>query len=185
MKTDNDEFIRSHTANPSNQLALSFDVPVEEKTERAKNPDFEKFLAELRQEAKDILDIANSLSGDKFQNQKEIPNNILAIAVGEYHKRNNIVRIEIVRTPNNKKSKPYSPWSDDRKHKDRLRKLHIRLSKKWCINELRFTALLDECAKNPQYFGLCLLPNASDRCPCSYPSPATIAARQKEMLSRN
>lgn len=185
MKTDNEEFIQSCAENPSNQLAFNFDVSVEEKRERAKNPEFEKFLAELRQEAQEILEIANSLSGSKFQNQKEIPTNILAIAVGEYHRKNNIVRIEVIRTPNNKKSKPYSPWSDDRKHKDRLRKLNIRLSKKWHIDELRFAALLDECAKNPQYFGLCLLPNASDRCPCDYPSPATIAARQKEMLSRN
>jgi len=188
MKTDNDEFLQVQTDDSVQQLSLIFDVSVmsaQLKRSRPVNPEFEKFLLELRQEAVEILTIANTMSDTKFQSQRDIPTELLARAVTEYNHRHNIVRIEVKRTVKPAAQvKPYVPWSNERKHANRIRRLYTRMAKRWKIPELRFIALLDECAKNPQYFGLCLLPNAADSCPCRYDSAATIAARQREAMFR-
>ena len=95
--TDNSEFIQS-SQGEDNQLTLAFDVAVTPEKVRHANPEFEKFLQELRQEAKDIIAIANA-NGGNYPNMKAIPNAELRIAVDEYHRQNNIVRIEVIRTP--------------------------------------------------------------------------------------
>ncbi len=95
--TDNSEFIQSNQGE-DNQLTLVFDVAVTPEKVRHASPEFEKFLAELRQEAKDIVAIANANGGD-YPDMKAIPNAELRIAVDEYHRRNNIVHIEVIRTP--------------------------------------------------------------------------------------
>lgn len=95
--TDNSEFIQS-SQSEDNQLTLAFDVAIAPEKVRHANPDFEKFLLRLRQEAKDIIAIANA-NGGNYPDMKAIPNNELRIAVDEYHRRNNIVRVEVIRTP--------------------------------------------------------------------------------------
>lgn len=95
--TDNSEFIQS-SQSEDNQLTLAFDVAVTPEKVRHVNPEFEKFLQELRQEAKDIIAIANA-NGGNYPDMKAIPNKELRIAVDEYHRQNNIVRIEVIRTP--------------------------------------------------------------------------------------
>ncbi|MCA6504110.1 MAG: hypothetical protein IM560_18990 [Pseudanabaena sp. M085S1SP2A07QC] len=176
--TDNSEFLNQRE---DNQLTLVFDVVVTPEVVRHANPKFEKFLEELRQEAKDIIAIASSNGGD-YPNMKAIPNDVLLVAVNEYHRRNNIVRIEVVRTPNNKVAKAYSPWSLERKQKERIRKMMERLHKKYAIPEMFINAVLDDCAKNTQYFGLCQI--TGDRCDVRFAPPSVIAARAKELEMR-
>ena len=176
--TDNSEFLSQVR---DDQLTLVFDVAVTPEKIRHANPDFEKFLQELRQEAKDIIAIANT-NGGNYPNMKAIPNDALLIAVNEYHRRNNIVRIEVVRTPNNKVAKAYSPWSLERKQKERIRKMNERLRKKYAIPEMFFNAVLNDCAKNIQYFGLCQI--TGDRCDVHFDAPSVIAARAKELEMR-
>lgn len=181
--TDNSEFIQS-SQGEDNQLALAFDVAVTPEKVRHANPDFEKFLAELRQEAKDIIAIANA-NGGNYPDMKAIPNNELRIAVDEYHRRNNIVRIEVIRTPpHNRIAKPYTPWSLERKQRERIRKMMERLRKKYAIPEMFVSAVLDNCFGNVQYFGLCMLPKVSDRCDVRFDAPSVIAARAKELEMR-
>lgn len=48
--------------------------------------DFEKFLADLSQETKDIVAIAN-LSGGNYSTMKDIPTNELKIAVEDYRRK--------------------------------------------------------------------------------------------------
>jgi hypothetical protein len=181
--TDNSEFIQS-SQSENNQLTLVFDVAVTPERVRHANPDFEKFLLGLRQEAKDIIAIANA-SGGNYSEMKEIPNNELRIAVDEYHRCNNIVRIEVIRTPShNRIAKPYNPWSLERKQRERIRKMMERLRKKYAIPEMFVDAVLDNCFSNVQYFGLCMLSEAGDRCDVRFDAPSVIAARAKELEMR-
>ena len=115
---------------------------------------------------------------------KAIPNNELRIAVDEYHRRNNIVRVEVIRAPHNWIAKPYTPWSLDRKQRERIRKMMERLRKKYAIPEMFVDAVLDNCFGNVQYFGLCVLPLASDRCDVRFDAPSVLAARAKELEMR-
>jgi hypothetical protein len=180
--TDNSEFIQSNQGE-DNQLALVFDVAVTSEKVRHANPEFEKFLAELRQEAKDIVAIANENGGD-YPDMKAIPNAELKIAVDEYHRRNNIVRIEVIRTPHSRVAKPYTPWSLERKQRERIRKMTERLREKYAIPEMFVSAVLDNCFGNIQYFGLCMLPLTNDRCDVRFDAPSVIAARAKELEMR-
>ena len=104
-----------------------------------------------------------------------------------WRSRNGIKTISVEREPSKfiAKSAPYKPWSNDRKWRDRLRKLRLRAEKKYQIPDLLIDFLLSEVGKNPQYFGLCMLPEASDRCPCEYDSPARLAALAKEAELRS
>ena len=177
--TDNSEFLSQVR---DDQLTLVFDVAVTPEKIRHANPDFEKFLQELRQEAKDIIAIANA-DGGNYPNMKAIPNDALLIAVNEYHRRNNIVRIEVVRTPSSTQiTKPYNPWSLERKQRERIRKMTERLRKKYAIPEMFVEAILNDCAKNIQYFGLCQI--TGDRCDVRFDAPSVIAARAKELEMR-
>ena len=180
--TDNSEFIQS-SQSEDNQLTLSFDVAITPEKVRHANPEFEKFLQGLRQEAKDIIAIANA-DGGNYPDMKAIPNNELRIAVDEYHRRNNIVKIEVIRTPHNRIAKPYNPWSLERKQRERIRKMMERLRKKYAIPKMLVDAVLDNCFGNVQYFGLCMLPMASDRCDVRFDAPSVIAARAKELEMR-
>lgn len=180
--TDNSEFIQL-SQSEDNQLTLAFDVAVTPEKVRHANPEFEKFLQGLRQEAKDIIAIANA-NGGNYPDMKAIPNAELRIAVDEYHRRNNIVRIEVIRTPHNRIAKPYTPWSLERKQRERIRKMMERLRKKYAIPEMFVNAVLDNCLGNVQYFGLCMLPMASDRCNVRFDAPSVIAARAKEFKMR-
>lgn len=180
--TDNSEFIQS-SQSEDNQLTLAFDVAVTSEKVRHANPDFEKFLLGLRQEAKDIIAIANA--NGNYPDMKAIPNNELRIAVDEYHRRNNIVKVEVIRTPpHNRIAKPYTPWSLDRKQRERIRKMMERVRKKYAIPEMFVNAVLDNCFGNIQYFGLCMLPKASDHCDVCFDAPSVIAAREKEKEMR-
>jgi hypothetical protein len=174
MKTDNNEFMGGDRID--SQLEL-FRL-----AEPAKpvNAEFQQFLESLRQETRDILAIANE--GNNYPDLKSIPNNELAIAVDKYHRANNIVHIEVHRVHNPKPSKPYSPWTPERKHRDRIRKMRERLSKKFAIPEMLINAILDDCLKNVQYFGLCQIDG--DRCDCYYEPASVIAARAKELAMR-
>ena len=179
--TDNSEFIQS-SQSEDNQLTLAFDVAVTPEIIRHANPEFEKFLQELRQEAKDIIAIAN-INGGNYPDMKAIPNNELRIAVDEYHRQNNIVHIEVIRTPpHNRIAKPYNPWSLDRKQRERIRKMMERLRKKYAIPEMFVNAILDNCAGNIQYFGLCQI--TGDHCDVRFDAPSVIAARAKELEMR-
>jgi len=64
--TDNSEFLNQRE---DNQLTLVFDVVVTPEVVRHANPKFEKFLEELRQEAKDIIAIASSNGGDYISSE--------------------------------------------------------------------------------------------------------------------
>lgn len=181
--SDNSEFLSSKEI-AHNQLSFKFDVLVEDQRVHHKKPHFEKFLLALRQETKDIIAIANA-NGGNYQDMKAIPNNELRLAVDEYDRRNNIVRIEVIHTPSyNQTAKPFKPWSKDRKHRERIRKMMDRVHKKYAIPEMLVDAVLNECFKNIQYFGLCLLPEASDRCDVRFDAPSVIAARAKELEIR-
>ena len=55
-------------------------------------------------------------------------------------------------------------------------------SKKYAIPEMFINAVLDDCAKNTQYFGLCQI--TGDRCDVRFAPPSVIAARAKELEMR-
>lgn len=59
-----------------------------------------------------------------------------------------------------------------------------RLRKKYAIPEMFVNAVLDNCLGNIQYFGLCMLPMAGDRCDVRFDAPSVIAARAKEFEMR-
>ena len=81
-------------------------------------------------------------------------------------------------------AKAYQPWSNERKFRTRIARLSAQVKKDFSIPEMRIARLLDCCAKNPQYLGLCLLPGAADRCQVSF-NIAQIAAIEKEKMLRN
>ncbi len=50
--------------------------------------------------------------------------------------------------------KPVKRWSDEAKHRNRLKRLKQRLSKEYSIPEFYESALSTELNKNPSYYGL-------------------------------
>ena len=60
----------------------------------------------------------------------------------------------IVKTP-----KPIVQWSLDAKRRVRLKKLHDRLHKQYSIPDLFHAAIGRALLKNPNYYGVCVLPS--------------------------
>lgn len=55
--------------------------------------------------------------------------------------------------------KPIAQWSIDAKRRLRLKKLHYRLRQKYSIPDLFHIAVQQDVVRNPNYYGVCILPS--------------------------
>lgn len=175
------------------QLPLVFDIPVYKPPatwQNSRTPQAEassqKILEQIRQETSEIMAVAQRIYPEEcphWDTLRAIPTEQLQVVCSEYYLLNPLpIMPEISRTP--AKPKPWQPWTIERKRRNRIRRLEVRLKKRWAIPELFIKNYLDACASNPQMFGLCLLPTASDRCPVAFDSPQKIAALELESRLR-
>jgi len=160
------------------ELPLILELPAQQENWRQyRTPEqeskFQIFLASLRKETTEMLALANQLMPEqKFVSLTELTKHELAQVSSVYFPAS-----EQEPTPQelskpgkvSKPSKPYRPWSDERKFCARILRLNARVEKDFSIPEMRIAKLLDLCAENPQYLGLCLLPILGiDRCRVSF-----------------
>lgn len=78
-----------------------------------------------------------------------------------------------------KKLKLIAQWSIDAKRRNRLKRLHDRLHRQYSIPDLFHTALMKEVLRNPNYYGICVLPCESQ---CVY--IPIINPRQQAAIDR-
>ena len=122
---------------------------------------FERMLAELRQEAMEILAIANQIFQQCWQRLQDVPTPQMGAAVKAYHREKGIVIPQTIRSGpiSNKPSRPYRPWPLERKHGERIRRMRVRAQKKYSIPNLQFDFIQSELVRLPHYFGVCPLPS--------------------------
>ncbi|QUY40309.1 hypothetical protein HRE53_27120 (plasmid) [Acaryochloris sp. 'Moss Beach'] len=122
---------------------------------------FEKMLVELRQEAAEILAIANRMFQQCWQRLQDVPTPEMGSAVKAYHKKNGIVIPQVNHSGpiSSKPSRPYRPWPLERKYRERIRRMQARAQKKFSIPSLQFDFIQLELVRLPHYFGICPLPN--------------------------
>ena len=173
------------------ELPLNLDLPEKEYWQlyrtREQESKFQSFLVDLRNETAEMLALANQLMPEqKFANLTELTTPQLAQVSSAYFRvpeqeptPQEFSKVGKVSKP----PKPYQPWSNERKFRTRIARLSARVEKNFSIPEMRIAKLLDLCAENPQYLGLCVLPGVTDRCQVSF-NIAQIAAVEKEKMLR-
>lgn len=146
----------------SNQMALPLALPP---SGPAKTTDqrqaFDQMLVDLRQEAMEILAMANQMFQQCWQRLQEVPTPQMGAAVKAYHKEKGIVILQANRSGpiSSKPSRPYRPWPLERKYRGRIRRMRARAQKKYSIPSLQFDFIQSELVRLPHYFGVCPLPS--------------------------
>jgi hypothetical protein len=129
---------------------------------------FQNHLAGIRQQAQEILAIAHEQNpGKHWDRLTEVRGDEFSNACREYHRRQGTLMDTLPLTPPislSKPSRPYIPWSLERKQRERVKKLLQRISKRYSLIDLFVDAVQDELLSNPQYFGVCPLPGSADSC---------------------
>ena len=144
------------------QTALPLKLPQTGPTKTTEQrQSFERMLAELRQEAMEILAIANQIFQQSWQRLQEVPTPQMGAAVKAYHQAKGIVIPQTIRSgpTSSKPSRPYQPWPLERKHRERIRRMRVRAQKKYSIPNLQFDFIQSELVRLPHYFGVCPLPS--------------------------
>lgn len=122
---------------------------------------FERMLVELRQEAAEILAIANRMFQQCWQKLQDVPTPQMGTSVKVYHQEKGIVVPQVIHSGpiSSKPSRPYRPWPMVRKYRGRIRRMRVRAQKKYTIPSLQFNFIQSELVRLPHYFGVCLLPS--------------------------
>ena len=121
---------------------------------------FEPVLRAIRTETSRILSAANEISDHPYESLKQVPIELLAqarlSALGKPAKslqgteRPYDVTSEVKASP-----QTYNSWSEERKFRNRCRKLKERVGGKYSIPDLFCTALQSAVLQNPEYYGVC------------------------------
>ena len=143
------------------QTALPLQIPQSGPTKTTEQRQaFERMLAELRQEAMEILAIANQMFQQCWQRLQDVPTPQMGAAVKVYHREKGIVVPQVIHSGpiSSSPSRPYRPWPMARKYRERIRRMQVRAQKKYSIFSLQFDFIQSELVRLPHYFGVCPLP---------------------------
>lgn len=158
---------------------------------KPENPYLVKLFAELRAESEEMLAIANKLFKGNWEKLPDVPTEELRQVRSHYNQEKRLPPPAWELPPDDTppvspsyKRKPYRPWSEERKIKNRLRLLHERMEKRWSLVEFRQDAIYTEVMRQPQYYGVCPLPGSTDACTIKLPNLAREAAIQHEIMLR-
>ena len=174
------------------ELPLNLDLPEKQYWQLYRTPEqeskFQSFLVDLRNETAEMLALANQLMPEqKFANLTELTTPQLAQVSSAYFRvpEQEPTPQEFSKSAKvSKPPKPYQPWSNERKFRTRIARLSARVEKNFSIPEMRIAKLLDLCAENPQYLGLCLLPGTTDRCHVRFNIVQAAAIERETMLRK-
>lgn len=132
----------------------------------------EAVLQAYRVESAAILQAAIAISGQPYKKLTEVPTPLLgearAQALGDSSPPADDKPAEAAPIPAQPSSKQlqqvYKPWTEDRKLRERGRRLNERINKRFSLPDLLHPALQEAVLKNPEYFGVCPLPS-EETCP--------------------
>lgn len=155
----------------SEQLLL-FDIKPDQEPDNKTSDQrsfIENFLAQLRIETAERNYIGKELFGDSWLGDKKTKDlSLISAVTSEWHKRkginpHNSLGSKLSQTID--EYKPHKSWNILSKQNLRRIRLYKRAKKKFTLPDLYIDFILQECFKNPNYYGLCMLPTVADRCP--------------------
>lgn len=160
----------SNTGNFSQQISLPLDGDVRPKPAGKTDEQLSSFntvLARIRAETAQLLDAAIALSNHPYEDLAQVPTELIKqsrLLVFEHE--NNAARQATPTetrpsktTSNSQQSRLYKPWTEERKLRNRGRKLNERIGKKYSIPALLHPELQAAALNNPEYYGVCPLPS--------------------------
>ena len=124
----------------------------------------EQVLRSLKAETASILSAAIDISGEPYSTLQKVPTSLLRQAriqaLGESPELAKPVTEEKpLAATKQLLQQTYRPWSEDRKLRNRGRKLNERINKRFSIPEFLHPALQEAVFENPEYYGVCPLPS--------------------------
>ena len=124
----------------------------------------EHVLRSLKAETASILSAAIDISGEPYSTLQKVPTTLLRQAriqaFGKYSEPEKPIDKEPLKASTEQLLRQtYKPWAEDRKLKNRGRKLNERINKRFSIPDFLHPALQEAVLENPEYYGVCPLPS--------------------------